>query len=150
MYDSNTSLYQREIGISLENLVSEVEKTFKDSVKIYSINYRTKSPIVLEKKLALKKTQDIFCIKDIYGIRVLVETEENAYYVLAGITKSFSGFLKNDYILNPKTKDLDKLRLLQFIAYRRNIPFEIQITTYAFHEVNEVFHQRYHVEKYGI
>ncbi len=115
---------------------------------------RMKDSETLRKKMEIKSTGDIFSIKDVYGVRIIVESVKDAYIVLGKISTIFSGFLKNDFIGNPKTRPNEPnfegkmLRLIQFIAYRNGVPFEIQITTRVFHEMNEPLHERYHRSKY--
>jgi len=106
--------------------------------------------------MILVKTESIIDIDDVYAFRILVSSANEAYLVLKALTKSFRGFLDHDYIANPKTRpdkphlDGKSLKLLQFIAYKNNVPFEIQITTFEWNESNELLHDEYHREKYPI
>ena len=148
------SLYQRFIGCSIEELAMEILDLAKRVSSDSKVIYRVKSPETLDKKMVLKKVRSIFDIHDVYALRVLTSSVEESYEILAVVTKAFPCFLDHDYIKNPKyhpdEPNLDErsLRLIQVIAYRSNTPFEIQITTLEFNEINESFHDQYHREKY--
>ena len=147
-------LYENKICCKIELLGSEI-KTLAENVSHKPIViYRVKHPETLLKKKRLKVADDVFLIHDIYGIRVIVRTTEEAYAVLGEVKKLYPGFIDHDYIQKPKVR-ADKpelegksLRMLQYIGYRNDVPFEIQITTTEFNEINESFHEQYHNEKY--
>ena len=143
------ALYEDRIRIAIDKLAAEIQHIADTVAQNPYVAFRVKDPETLEKKMLLKKTEDVFSIDDIYGIRVIVESPEEAYSVLARISEAFPVYLDHDYIKEPKTNLRgEMLRLLQFIAYRNGVPFEIQITTAAFHEVNEPLHAEYHRKKY--
>jgi len=149
------SLYQRSIGCSIDELAREILGLAKAVSNDSKICYRIKNSQILEKKMALKKVGSVFEIDDVYGLRVLVPLVEKSYEVLGAIMRAFPSFLDHDYIAKPKTRP-DKphlkgngLRMLQIIARRNNVPFEVQITTFEFNEANESFHGQYHREKYS-
>ena len=149
------SAYQKRIGVTIDSLANEISAAATKINEQILVTYRIKDIQTLEKKMALKHTSDIFSIKDVYGIRVIVETVVEAYTVLTKIREMYPGFLKHDYLANPKTIPGDPLlkgkmlRLLQFIASKNDVNFEIQITTKTFHEMNETLHEKYRVRKYG-
>ena len=148
------SLYQESIGCSIEELAREILLLCQTVSQSSEICQRIKDSEILVKKMALKKVRSIFDIHDVYALRVLVSSVEESYEILAVIARAFPNFLEHDYIKNPKyhpdEPDLKErsLRLIQIIAYRNNTPFEIQITTFEFNEINESFHDQYHREKY--
>jgi len=141
-------LYQERIGCTIEALVKELRQVIDTAVKKSEIQFRVKSPESLRKKMQFKKIQSIFLIDDVYGIRIIVESANEAYKVLEKVSSAFSGHLDHDYIKKPKVRvnephKGEKLRLLQFIAYRNGVAFEIQITTSEFHAINEKLHRGY-------
>lgn len=148
------TLYEKTINFRIDHLAKLVHNLAKMSIKNPEIFWRIKNPYTLEKKMRLKNTVNVFLINDVYGIRVLVDTVEEAYTVLAHVQDAFPGIIGHDYIACPKTRT-DKphligksLRLIQFIAYKNKVPFEIQITTKEFHQLNERLHTEYHLDKY--
>ena len=154
MTHKNISIYQQHIGSTINALAGEVRRTASTIAKNPLVTFRIKNPKTLKKKMLLKNTQSIFSINDIYGIRIIVESVDEAYGVLEKISQTFSGFLDHDYIKKPKTRPSEPglkgkmLRLLQFIAHKNGVPFEIQITTAVFHKMNELLHKGYHCKKY--
>jgi len=152
-YHQNISLYQKRIGSSIDVLANEMRQIIDAIAKNPLITFRVKDPETLRKKMLLKNTQDIFLIDDVYGIRILVESVNEAYEVLLKVSQTFSGYLDHDFIKEPGVRIHEPykgklLRLLQFVAYRNGAPFEIQITTVAFNGVNELLHEGYHCRKY--
>lgn len=155
MISKNISMYLHRIGCSIEALAEEIRLVVNTVVENPSIEWRIKSPETLEKKMDFKKTRNVFLIDDVYGMRVIVGSVNEAYLALSEITRVFSGFLDHDYIEKPKTRSDKphlkgkKLQFLQFIAYKNGVSFEIQITTRSFHKRNELLHAEYHQEKYS-
>lgn len=146
--------YERSIGCTIDELAAEVKYLTDKVTDMALIVFRTKDLQTLKKKMRFKNTENIFLIDDVYGIRIIVGSVNEAYQVLEKMSQVFPGFLDHDYIKNPKTRP-DKLatkgkmlRLLQFIAYKNGVPFEVQITTTAFNEMNESLHAGYHCDKY--
>ena len=143
------------IGVTIISLAEKIEEISKTVTSDIIVIYRIKNINSIKKKLLLKNSHNIFSIKDIYGIRVLTNNEKEIYLILNKISQIFSGYVKYDYIKTPKTREGvpslkgKELRLIIFIAYINNIPFEIQITTKKFNDENEKLHWRYHLEKYN-
>ena len=153
MTHNNISIYQQRIGCTIHALVGEIQQAISTVVKNPMIAFRVKDSETLQKKMKLKNTENVFLINDVYGIRIIVESVEEAYKVLKNVKMEFPGYLDRDYIREPKVclSEPNKgklLRLLKFIAYKNGVPFEVQITTTAFHEVNEPLHEGYHRQKY--
>lgn len=150
----NIDLYIHRLGWRIEDLAEEIKKLALRATEEVEVIYRIKDPKTLEKKMGLKGTDDVFQIHDVYGFRILVSTESQVYQVLDVLKSNFSGFVDHDYIASPKVRsdrpkwDQKSLRLVQFVAYQREVPFEVQITTRSYHRVNETMHNRYHKEKY--
>ena len=154
MVCKNILTYRNRIKCSLNEIEEDIRNAIGISIKKLQITYRVKDSGKLREKMQLKNTPDVFSIKDVYGIRIIVESVNDVYFVLAKISERFFGFLKHDYIISPKTRPNEPkfkgkmVRFLQFIAYKNGAPFEIQITTTAFHEMNESLHEEYHRRKY--
>lgn len=149
------SIYKQRINCGIDLLAGEIQRIASLVAENPIIKFRVKNLETLEKKMQLKKTLRIFLIDDVYGIRILVKSVDEAYAVLEKISREFPGFLDHDYIKEPKIRPDEpgligkKLRLIQFIAYKNGVPFEIQITTAAFHKMNESLHANYHRRKYN-
>ena len=147
-------LYHESIGCSIEKLAEEILRLAKTISQNSDVSYRIKDPQILARKMTLKNVGSIFDIHDVYGLRVLIPSVQESYEILAVITKTFPSFLDHDYIQNPKGHPDEpyleerSLRMLQIIAYRNGSPFEVQITTLEFNEINESFHDQYQREKY--
>lgn len=148
------TLYEERINCPIDQLGKAVLSiAYTSNINPY-VSWRVKDSSTLEKKMRLKNTSNVFLINDVYGIRVLVDTVEQVYAVLTVIQDAFPGFIGHDYVACPKTRT-DKphligksLRLIQFVAYKNGVPFEIQITTNEFHTLNEKLHEEYHLDKY--
>ncbi len=155
MSHEQISSYQRLIGCSIHELAEEALCVAKTASSDATISCRVKNAETLAKKIALKKASSVLEINDVYALRVLVPSVKESYAVLNVIMRSFPSFLDHDYIANPKTRH-DKphlrgksLRLIKVVAYRNNVPFEVQITTFEFNDGNELLHGEYHREKYS-
>lgn len=156
VYDAKNphTLYRNRIQCSINILANEIRAIAEKISHNPQVTPRVKNIEALRKKMRFYKTHNVSRINDVYGIRVLVASVSEVYAILERITKAFHGYLEHDYIANPKTRPNDPalegkvLRLLQFIAYRNGVPFEIQITTYEFHAMNELLHEAYHKRKY--
>lgn len=143
--------YQRRIDCTIDTLAEEVRAVACIVVQDPFVAFRTKDPETLSKKMRLKNTANIFSIDDVYAIRIVVASVDEVYDILGKIVGTFPGHLDHDYIREPKTNPEGKqLRLLQFIAYRNQAPFELQVTTQEFNEINELLHEHYHHKKYHL
>ncbi|MEK7564144.1 MAG: hypothetical protein AAB510_01065 [Patescibacteria group bacterium] len=150
------ALYEECIGCTIEELKDNIKNLLSTIPGIgnVDISFRVKHPETLQKKIKMKEVQSIFSIDDVYGIRILVNSVNEVYKILEKISATFPGYVDHDYIKKPKigtsgsNKD-KKLQLIQFVAYKNEMPFEIQITTTTFHEENERLHAEYHSRKYS-
>ncbi len=148
----NVLLYQQQIGCNIKALAEEVQRIASAVVKNPLVTFRVKDPKTLRRKMELKGVSSVFSIDDVYGIRVIVKSVEEAYRVLTEVSRVSIGYLDHDYFKAPRavpSVNGKTLRLLQFVAYKNGVPFEIQITTIAFHEVNESLHDGYHRRRYN-
>ncbi len=149
----NIALYQEKIGVSIDMLTSTLSRLVNPIATDVKVVSRIKDPETLRKKMLRKNTRDIFSIHDIYGIRLIVRSIDDAYLIFEKIQKEFHMYLANDFIKNPLALhdpgfEGKSFRCLRIVAYKNDAPFEIQITTDAFHEINEAHHKIYHKKLY--
>ena len=152
MKDKNISVYQQNIGISINELAEKVQRIAGSVTKKPLVSFRIKDSKTLRRKMVIEEKKDVLLIDDVYGIRVITESIEEAYEVLNKISHEFPGYIDHDYFKKIKpvpSIDGKVLRLLQFIAYKNEVPFEIQINTAKCHVVNESLHEGYHRRKYS-
>lgn len=154
MKSKHISLYKSAIGCNIEDLARRLSLLTGKISRKFDVKYRVKNRETLGKKMILKNTSSVFEINDVYGLKVIVSSVEECYEVLGTVQIFFQCRLSHDYIANPKIRP-DKphlagksLRLIKIVAYKNNVPFEIQITTFEFDEMNESLHNEYHREKY--
>ncbi len=144
------SQYENQIGISIEVLVENIRSIINNTIP-YQMTWRIKNINTIQKKIALKNGTDVFALDDVYGVRILVPSIDEAYSLLQKILNVIPGHVDHDFLVKPKIsskKPGARLRLLQSIHYINNVPFEIQITTTDFHKENESHHEEYHKNKY--
>jgi len=154
MQDENIAVYQQRIGCTIEVLADKVRGVVNVVVERAKVICRVKDPETLRKKIFLKKVNDVFSIHDVYGLRVIVESVNDAYLILNKIRELFPARLADDFIAHPKVLsdpgfEGKEFKCLRVIAYENDVPFEIQITTSAFHEVNESHHKVYNQKRYS-
>lgn len=147
-------LYQESIDVTIDTLACRIGNLASTITENVVVTFRTKHPETLRKKMLRKNTDDIFSIHDIYGIRILVNSIDNVYAVLKVIQEVFPMYLANDFIKNPIVLfdpgfEGKSFRCLRVVAYENNTPFEIQITTNEFHEINESHHDIYYRKLYS-
>ncbi len=147
-------LYQECIGITIDTLTCRIYNLASTITKNLVITFRIKDSETLRKKMLRKNTLNIFSIHDIYGIRILVNSIDNAYHMLKLINLVFPMYLANDFIKKPRLLfdygfKGKSFKCLRIVAYENNVPFEIQITTYEFHLINELHHVVYHRKLYS-
>lgn len=154
MKDKNISTYQQRIGITIDALAEKVRCVVNIAVEKAKITYRVKDPETLRRKILFKRKKGVFSIHDVYGLRVITESVEDAYLVSNKIRESFPAQLVEDFIAYPQALsdpgfEGKTLRRLRLVAYENGVPFEIQITTNDFHEVNESHHEAYRQRRYS-
>ncbi len=151
MQSDNLSLYEGKIGCSINVLATEIQQLSAVAANKPRVMFRVKNPETLTKKMILKGSFDISSIDDIYGFRVLVNSIEEIYEVLKKLVSAFPGHIDHDYVALPKKRPDRQgyeLRLVQYVAKRNGLTFEVQITTHAWNETNEELHGEYHKRKY--
>lgn len=143
--------YERMLGCTIADLATELRSIVEIAVQDCDILFRIKDEATLKKKMAIKGRNNIEAVDDIYGLRILVNSEKDAYAVLKRIEDTIPGYLDHDYISVPKinqNRPGKKLRLIQYIGKKNGLSFEVQITTKSFNEENEALHAEYHRMKY--
>lgn len=139
-------IYEQIINFSMQRekekkgQIAEVTKKLQQKLEKsnfkYTIKSRTKHPYSVYNKMRKfnKKLEDVF---DLYGIRIITETEEDCYAVFGIVHSLFQpvpGRFK-DYIANPKSNGYRSLHTTVMVAKRTAI--EIQIRTYEMDQMNE-------------
>ena len=121
----------------IDKIVSNVSEKLKDAgieAKVYG---RVKNLFSIYKKMVNKK-KTIDEIYDLFAIRILVNDVKDCYAALGIIHEFYTpipGRFK-DYIAMPKANNYQSLHTTVF--GESGVPFEIQIRTYAMHEVDEL------------
>ncbi len=144
--------FQAKIGLSIDVLASDIASSIKDLSLEVEIQCRVKQEETIVKKLILKKSESVFDVKDVYGIRIITKNVDGVYAIVEQIVTKLPSYLKRDLIKNPYYLGTDKnicLRMCQIIGIRNNCNYEVQVTTQAFHAMNESQHEQYHRRKYG-
>lgn len=145
-------LYAAKVGCSIEELAKELEEHVRSACPSATCIFRVKKPDTLRKKMELKHVDDIASIDDIYGFRFLVDSVGEAYAALAAVSAAYNGHLDHDYVAHPKVRS-DRpgkaMRMIQYVAARNGVTFEVQITTREWNEANEQLHAEYHMRRYG-
>jgi (p)ppGpp synthase/HD superfamily hydrolase len=104
---------------------------------VADISYRLKDPYSILKKM-LKKNIDFHQITDIIAFRIIVDSQQDCYDVLAIINEMYltNSEKSEDYIANPKDNGYSSLHIVIIVGNsKRNI--EIQIRTQQMHDIAE-------------
>lgn len=121
----------------IDKIVTNVSEKLKDAgieAKVYG---RVKNLFSIYKKMVNKK-KTIDEIYDLFAIRILVNDVKDCYAALGIIHEFYTpipGRFK-DYIAMPKANNYQSLHTTVF--GESGVPFEIQIRTYAMHEIDEL------------
>ena len=131
----NVKQKRRERQNFISESIRQIEEALDDSDIHAEINGRAKHFYSIYKKMK-RDNKDIGEIFDLSAIRVLVETVKDCYGVLGVIHamwKPIPGRFK-DYIAMPKTNGYQSLHTT---VMAQGYPLEIQIRTFAMHQVSE-------------
>ena len=127
---------QRETGDVVQKITSDMRKEL-DKFGIEADVYgRAKKPYSIWRKMQ-EKGQGFSRLSDIYGFRVITQTEQDCYAVLGAIHqrwRAVPGRFK-DYISQPKTNGYRSIHTT--VSGRDGKRVEIQIRTRQMHEVAE-------------
>lgn len=131
----NVKQKRRERQIYITEAVRQIEEEFDDLDIHASISGRAKHFYSIYKKM-LRDGKDIGGIYDLSAVRILVDDVQDCYNVLGLIHakwKPIPGRFK-DYIAMPKSNGY---RSLHTTVMALGYPLEIQIRTFAMHQISE-------------
>lgn len=120
-----------------EFLKSQGEKNFEITFRKKSIYSTNEKAHYKAKKGDISSPDDLGAIRDLLGIRVLVENVENCYSTLAFLQSEWELIPEelDDYITNPKPNGYKTLQAAVWL--KPKVSCEIQMRTFEMHEVNE-------------
>ncbi|MBT9384046.1 bifunctional (p)ppGpp synthetase/guanosine-3',5'-bis(diphosphate) 3'-pyrophosphohydrolase [Pseudooceanicola sp. CBS1P-1] len=127
---------ENETGDVVERITGDMRTLFKEAGITAKVYGRAKKPYSIWRKMQAKG-QSFSRLSDIYGFRVLTETEDDCYRALGLIHrrwKSIPGRFK-DYISQPKSNGYRSIHTT--VSGRDGKRVEVQIRTFAMHEVAE-------------
>ena len=126
---------RQERQIYISEIVRQIEEVFDDLDMNATISGRAKHFYSIYKKM-MRDNKEIGEIYDLSAVRILVETVQDCYTVLGLIHsrwKPLPGRFK-DYIAVPKSNGYQSLHTtVMALGY----PLEIQIRTFAMHQISE-------------
>lgn len=135
--DANANLFSELIAA----IKSQLEKY---EITNYEVSFRTKNALSAFRKIKRKyllpgeelTPQHVNQLKDLLGIRVIVDDIAQCYMVLGSVHNQYEYFQEefDDYIIKPKQSGYKSIHTV--IAYQGR-PVEVQIRTFEMHEYNE-------------
>ncbi len=131
----NVKQKRKERQIYISEVVRQIEEVFDDLDIKAAVSGRAKHFYSIYKKM-MRDNKDIGEIYDLSAVRILVDTVKECYNVLGVIHshwKPITGRFK-DYIAVPKSNGY---RSLHTTVMALGYPLEIQIRTYAMHQISE-------------
>lgn len=131
----NVKIKRKERQIYITEAVKQIEEEFDDLDIHASISGRAKHFYSIYKKMK-RDHKDIGEIYDLFAVRILVDDVKECYNVLGVIHsrwKPIPGRFK-DYIAVPKSNGYRSLHTTVMVL---GFPLEIQIRTYAMHQISE-------------
>lgn len=134
---------EAQTKIFVGNVKEEIDILLKDKIENYEIDFRVKSIYSIHKKLVKKWLINASELYDLFGIRIMVDSEWDCYKVLWIIHNKWTPLPKRfkDYIALPKPnwyKSLHTNVLWIFKADRKQ-PTEIQIKTFKMLEYSDLW-----------
>ncbi len=130
----NDRKLEREVFV--ENIVSAVSKTMKESGIVAEVNGRVKHIFSIYKKM-INQDKSLDQIYDLFAVRIIVDSVRDCYAALGVIHEKFTpvpGRFK-DYIAMPKPNMYQSLHTTLMSGSGQ--PFEIQIRTKEMHKTAE-------------
>lgn len=131
----NIKIKRKERQIYITEAVKQIEEEFDDLDIHASISGRAKHFYSIYKKM-VRDNKDIGEIYDLFAVRILVDNVKDCYNVLGVIHsrwKPIPGRFK-DYIAVPKSNGYRSLHTTVMVL---GYPLEIQIRTFAMHQISE-------------
>ncbi len=138
--------YQEKIHISLKSLAEQVYYTLDEQNYKPVVLYRLKEKPSLYSKIKRENIHDIFQVKDIYGLRVLVCTKKHIFSALESLKETLRLKVEHDYVTRPKVSESlpgKSLKMLICTGEINDVVFELQITTKRWDTQNEKLHAGY-------
>jgi len=147
-------VYMHQLGLDIKQMENHLKYLLSAKISHFTIQSRIKDETAIKKKMRMKKTLDIFQLKDIYAFRVLVSNIEDAFIAYNILIKNFPCEISKtkNYLLVFKPvigHEGYGHQALQATFWYNNCRFEVQITTPKLHERNESMHLEYKHNKYG-
>ncbi|MDQ2095842.1 RelA/SpoT family protein [Rhodalgimonas zhirmunskyi] len=127
---------QKETGDVIQQITSDMKYELKQAGLSARVLGRAKKPYSIWRKMQ-EKELSFSRLSDIYGFRVLTESEEDCYAALGVIHRRWRavpGRFK-DYISQPKSNGYRSIHTT--VSGRNGRRVEVQIRTYQMHEVAE-------------
>ncbi len=127
---------QRETGDMVEKITHDIRKELEKAKIEAAVYGRAKKPYSIWRKMQ-QKDQGFSRLSDIYGFRVITESEADCYAVLGALHqrwRAVPGRFK-DYISQPKSNGYRSIHTT--VSGRDGKQVEIQIRTREMHEVAE-------------
>jgi RelA/SpoT family (p)ppGpp synthetase len=127
---------QRESGDVIRKISTDIEKELAAKDIAATVYGRAKKPYSIWRKME-QKEESFSRLSDIYGFRVITETEDDCYAVLGAVHqrwRAVPGRFK-DYISQPKSNGYRSIHTT--VSGRDGKRVEIQIRTRQMHEVAE-------------
>ncbi|MDD2871398.1 MAG: RelA/SpoT family protein [Candidatus Gracilibacteria bacterium] len=135
-------ILEPQIVLFTKNAKKEIEKLFNGNIENYEIDFRVKSIYSIHKKLVKKGLTYANELYDLFGIRIMVESESDCYKVLGIIHSKLTPLPKRfkDYIALPKPNGYKSLHtnVMGLFESHRKQPTEIQIKTYKMKEYSDI------------
>lgn len=129
-------MLQKETGDVIERITTDMRKELAEAGVSAEVFGRAKKPYSVWRKME-EKEQSFSRLSDIYGFRVITESEEDCYGALGAIHQRWSavpGRFK-DYISQPKTNGYRSIHTT--VSGRDGKRVEVQIRTRQMHDVAE-------------
>ena len=129
-------MLQKETGDVIERITTDMRKELTEAGVEAEVLGRAKKPYSIWRKME-EKEQSFSRLSDIYGFRLIVESEEDCYRVLGLIHRRWRavpGRFK-DYISQPKTNGYRSIHTT--VSGRDGKRVEVQIRTRQMHDVAE-------------
>ncbi len=127
---------QKETGDVIQRITTDMRKELKKAGVEAEVLGRAKKPYSIWRKME-EKEQSFSRLSDIYGFRVITESEEDCYRALGAIHRRWRavpGRFK-DYISQPKTNGYRSIHTT--VSGRDGKRVEVQIRTRQMHDVAE-------------
>ncbi|MCL4162638.1 UNVERIFIED_CONTAM: hypothetical protein GTU68_005882, partial [Idotea baltica] len=127
---------QKETGDVIERITTDMRKELAEAEVSAQIFGRAKKPYSIWRKME-EKEQSFSRLSDIYGFRVITDSEEDCYRALGAIHRRWRavpGRFK-DYISQPKTNGYRSIHTT--VSGRDGKRVEVQIRTRQMHDVAE-------------